>query len=100
MLGELSVFDPGPRTSNATAVTEVRAVAIDRDTVRAWIAKCPAIAEHLLSVVARRLRHTSTDFTDHMFTDVPGRVAKQLLHLGPRFGPAARGALDGHHDPQ
>ena len=98
MFGELSVFDPGPRTSNATAVTEVRAVAIDRDTVRAWIAKCPAIAEHLLAVMARRLRHTSSDFTDHMFTDVPGRVAKQLLHLGQRFGAQERGALRVTHD--
>jgi CRP/FNR family transcriptional regulator, cyclic AMP receptor protein len=98
MFGELSVFDPGPRTSNATAVTEVRAVSIDRDTLRAWIAKCPGVAEQLLAVMARRLRHTSSDFTDHMFTDVPGRVAKQLLHLGQRFGAQEHGALRVTHD--
>ena len=31
MFGELSIFDPGPRTSSATTITEVRAVAMDRD---------------------------------------------------------------------
>ena len=30
MFGELSIFDPGPRTSSATTVTEVRAVTMDR----------------------------------------------------------------------
>jgi CRP-like cAMP-binding protein len=98
MFGELSIFDPGPRTANATAVTEVRAVSIDRDTMRAWIAKRPGIAEQLLAVMARRLRHTSSEFTDHMFTDVPGRVAKQLLRLGQRFGVQEHGALRVTHD--
>jgi CRP/FNR family transcriptional regulator, cyclic AMP receptor protein len=98
MFGELSIFDPGPRTSNATAVTEVRAVSIDRDTLRAWIAERPAVAEQLLAVMARRLRHTSSDITDHMFTDVPGRVAKQLLQLAQRFGALEHGALRVTHD--
>jgi CRP/FNR family transcriptional regulator, cyclic AMP receptor protein len=98
MFGELSIFDPGPRTSNATAVTAVRAVSIDRDTLRAWIAEHPAVAEQLLAVLARRLQHTSSDITDHMFTDVPGRVAKQLLQLAHRFGVLEHGALRVTHD--
>jgi CRP/FNR family transcriptional regulator, cyclic AMP receptor protein len=98
MFGDLSIFDPGPRTSNATAVTAVRAVSIDRDTLRAWIADHPAVAEQLLAVLARRLQHTSSDITDHMFTDVPGRVAKQLLQLANRFGVLEHGALRVTHD--
>ena len=34
MFGELSIFDPGPRTSSATTVTEVRAVTMDRPALR------------------------------------------------------------------
>ena len=34
MFGELSIFDPGPRTSSATTITEVRAVSMDRDALR------------------------------------------------------------------
>jgi CRP-like cAMP-binding protein len=98
MFGELSIFDPGPRTSNATAVTELRAVSIDRDTVRAWMTERPAVAQQLLAVMARRLRHTTSNITDHMFTDVPGRVAKQLLQLAQRFGAQEHGALRVTHD--
>src|ERR1700756_4785306 len=98
MFGELSIFDPGPRTSNATAATVVRAVSLDRDTLRAWIAEHPAVTEQLLAVLARRLRQTSSDITDHMFTDVAGRVAKQLLQLAQRFGALEHGALRVTHD--
>src|ERR1700756_718886 len=98
MFGELSIFDPGPRTSNATAVTVVRAVSLDRDTLRAWIAERPEIAEQLLRVLARRLRRTNNNLADLIFTDVPGRVAKQLLQLAQRFGTQEGGAMRVTHD--
>ena len=85
MFGELSIFDPGPRTSSATTITEVRAVSMDRDALRAWIADRPEIAEQLLRVLARRLRRTNNNLADLIFTDVPGRVAKQLLQLAQRI---------------
>src|SRR5947208_8046614 len=78
MFGELSIFDPGPRTSSATTITEVRAFTMDRAALREWIAKRPDIAEQLLRVIARRLRRTNNSLADLIFTDVPGRVAKQL----------------------
>ncbi|GFG62447.1 putative Crp/Fnr-family transriptional regulator [Mycolicibacterium murale] len=92
MFGELSIFDPGPRTSSATTITEVRAVSMDRDALRAWIADRPEIAEQLLRVLARRLRRTNNNLADLIFTDVPGRVAKQLLQLAQRFGTQEGGA--------
>ncbi len=36
------------------------------------------------AVLARRLRRTSNNLADLIFTDVPGRVAKQLLQLAQR----------------
>lgn len=86
MFGELSVFDPGPRTSTATAVTEVRLATMDRANMREWIARRPEIAEQLLRVLARRLRRTNNNLADLIFTDVPGRVAKSLLGMADRFG--------------
>jgi CRP-like cAMP-binding protein len=98
MFGELSVFDDGPRTASATTLTEVRAVSLDRDTLRGWMADRPEVAEQLLRVLARRLRRTNTKLADQICTDVPGRVAKQLLLLaqqfGTREGDALRVALD------
>ena len=98
MFGELSIFDPGPRTSSATTITEVRAVSMDRDALRAWISDRPAIAERLLRVLARRLRRTNSDLTDLIFVDVSGRVAKRLLGLAQRFGTREGGAMRLTHD--
>jgi CRP/FNR family transcriptional regulator, cyclic AMP receptor protein len=98
MFGELSIFDPGPRTSTATTVTEVSAVTMDRAALRDWIAKRPEIAEQLLRVIARRLRRTNNMLADLIFTDVPGRVAKALLSLAQRFGTQEAGMLRVTHD--
>jgi CRP/FNR family cyclic AMP-dependent transcriptional regulator len=98
MFGELSIFDPGPRTSTATAITEVRAVSMDRDALRTWIADRPEIAERLLRVLARRLRRTNSNLTDLIFVDVSGRVAKRLLGLAQRFGTREGGAMRVTHD--
>lgn len=98
MFGELSIFDPGPRTSSVTTVTEVRAVSLDRPALRKWINERPEIAEQLLRVLARRLRRTNNMLADLIFTDVPGRVAKELLRLASRFGSQDGGLLRVTHD--
>ncbi|HEY0639167.1 MAG TPA: Crp/Fnr family transcriptional regulator [Pseudonocardiaceae bacterium] len=98
MFGELSIFDPGPRTSSVTTVTEVKAVSLDRPALRRWINQRPEIAEQLLRVLARRLRRTNNMLADLIFTDVPGRVAKELLRLASRFGSQEGGLLRVTHD--
>ncbi|MEE3755305.1 Crp/Fnr family transcriptional regulator [Mycobacterium intracellulare] len=86
MFGELALFDPGPRTSTVATLTEVHAVRINRRALRAWIAAYPSMAEQLLQMLACRLRRTNDTLCDLIFTDVPGRVAKQLLYQANRFG--------------
>ncbi|MGO2057998.1 MAG: CRP-like cAMP-activated global transcriptional regulator GlxR [Candidatus Corynebacterium faecigallinarum] len=98
MFGELSIFDPGPRTSAAVCVTEVTAAAMDSQMLHDWISDHPEISEQLLRVLARRLRRTNNALADLIFTDVPGRVAKALLQLANRFGVQEGGALRVHHD--
>jgi CRP/FNR family transcriptional regulator, cyclic AMP receptor protein len=96
--GELSLFDPGPRMSTAVAVTDVRLARLPKNALRIWIDERPAIAEQLLRVLARRLRRTNTMLADLIFTDVPGRVAKQLLQLASRFGTPEGGHTRVTHD--
>lgn len=98
MFGELSIFDPGPRTSSAICVTDVRTATMDSDMLHAWISEYPAISEQLLRVLARRLRRTNNSLADLIFTDVPGRVAKALLQLANRFGVQEGDALRVVHD--
>ncbi|MCW2543526.1 MAG: putative transcriptional regulator [Frankiales bacterium] len=98
MFGELSLFDPGPRTATATVVTDARLASLAHSSLRPWIADRPDIAEQLLRVLARRLRRTNDALADLIFTDVPGRVAKQLLALSERFGSQESDGLRVHHD--
>lgn len=98
MFGECSVFDPGPRASSATAVTDVCAVVLDRDDVRSWMAGGPVIAERLMQVLANRLRRADDDRSHLTFTDVTGRVAKLLLRLGHQFGVWEDGEIRVTHD--
>ncbi|WJY67128.1 CRP-like cAMP-activated global transcriptional regulator GlxR [Corynebacterium auris] len=98
MFGELSIFDPGPRTSSAVCVTEVTAATMNSDMLKQWIENHPEISQQLLRVLARRLRRTNASLADLIFTDVPGRVAKTLLQLANRFGTQEGGALRVNHD--
>jgi CRP-like cAMP-binding protein len=98
MFGELSLFDPGPRTATATVVTDARVASLAHDSLRPWITDRPEIAEQLLRVLARRLRRTNDALADLIFTDVPGRVAKALLGLAERFGTEEPDGVRVHHD--
>jgi CRP/FNR family cyclic AMP-dependent transcriptional regulator len=93
MFGALSLFDPGPRRASAIALSDVRAAAIDHHAIRSMIQTHPRIAEQLLQLLARRLKRTNDDLSDHMFTDATGRVAKCLLQLARRIGAPEGDAL-------
>ncbi len=89
--GELSLFDPGPRTATAVVVTDARLARLPKQALQTWVQERPQIAIQLLHVIARRLRRTNTMLADLIFVDVPGRVAKQLLLLpSTRHWPTSR----------
>ncbi len=98
MVGELSLFDPGPRTATATAVVDSRLARLRKHALRPWLTNRPEIAEQLLRVLARRLRRTNNTVADLIFTDVPGRVAKNLLQMASQFGSRDGGVLRVTHD--
>lgn len=86
MFGELSLFDPGPRTSTATAVTDARLLSLSHAKLIPWLRENPDVSLQLLARLAQRLRRTNEAVGDLVFSDVPGRVAKALIDLGGRFG--------------
>ena len=98
MFGELSMFDPRPRTSSASAVTDATLAALPHDALRGWLLERPDVSMHMLQALARRLRRANDVVADLVFTDVPGRVAKNLLDLAARFGEQERDGLHVHHD--
>lgn len=98
MFGELSLFDPGPRTASAIAVAETQVLALSTDQLREYLTNRPKVALTLLAALARRLRRTNESLADLVFTDVPGRVAKALLDLAQRFGRPVEDGIMVSHD--
>ena len=98
MFGELSLFDPGPRSATVTAVTDCIMQSLSHDELGRWLNGRPEVARGLLSQLAGRLRKANDVVADLVFSDVPGRVAKALLDLSSRFGKAAEDGIHVHHD--
>jgi CRP-like cAMP-binding protein len=98
MFGELSLFDPGPRTATAVAVTDSGVLGLGNTDLNPWLAGRPEVAQKLLQALAHRLRRTNEAMSDLVFADVPGRVAKALLELGEKFGAKTEAGIYVNHD--
>ena len=98
MFGELSLFDPGPRSATVTAVTDCTMQSLGHDELIRWLNGRSEVARGLLSQLAGRLRKSNDVVADLVFSDVPGRVAKALLDLSSRFGRVADDGIHVHHD--
>jgi len=98
MFGELSLFDPGPRSATVTAVTDATFVSLSHEDLLKWLDGRPTVARGLLAQLAGRLRKANDVVADLVFSDVPGRVAKALLDLADRFGRTADDGVHVHHD--
>lgn len=85
-LGEVALFDPRPVTVSAITLTSIRYCTIKYGDLRKVLDKYPRVAQNMLKILANRLRKTDESLSDFVFYDVPGRVAKSLLHLADSFG--------------
>jgi CRP/FNR family cyclic AMP-dependent transcriptional regulator len=84
MFGELSILDSSPRTTSATTITDVHAVSMDRDAMRAWITDRPEIAAQLLRMLTRRVRHTNDRIADAGRDCLSGRGIARIGQQGAR----------------
>ena len=84
VFGEMALFDPSPRSTNAVAVSETRLAAIKHESFKRAQQLDPTISDQVIKTLARRLRHANEALADLVFSDVPGRLAKALLDLADR----------------
>ncbi|MFM1865028.1 MAG: hypothetical protein RL677_808 [Actinomycetota bacterium] len=98
MFGELSLFDPGPRTATATAIVDSKVLGLGHEDLGPWLSGRPGVSQELLKSLAQRLRRTNDALADLVFSDVPGRVAKALLELSEKFGSRRDDGLYVAHD--
>ncbi|MEM8823538.1 MAG: Crp/Fnr family transcriptional regulator [Pseudomonadota bacterium] len=89
LLGEIALFDQGPRTATVTALEDSRLSCIrSRDVYRA-IARDPALARDMLRLAGRQLRRVNLQLHEQVFLPLGIRLARKLLHLTDHGGPAA-----------
>ena len=98
IVGELTLFDPGPRSTTATAVAPTELLTLDHNQLMTFVESHPQLAKDMLRALAQRLRRTNTALADLVFSDVPGRVAKALLDLADRFGSPTDDGIHVPHD--
>ena len=95
---QLTLFDPGPRSTTATAVAPTELLTLDHNQLMTFVESHPQLAKDMLRALAQRLRRTNTALADLVFSDVPGRVAKALLDLADRFGSPTDDGVHVPHD--
>ncbi|WP_054953003.1 Crp/Fnr family transcriptional regulator [Flaviflexus massiliensis] len=98
IIGELSLFDLGKRSTSATAVAPTTLLSLSHEDLMGFIDNHPDMAKHMLRQLAQRLRRTNELMADLVFADVPGRVAKALLDLAARFGERTQEGVYVAHD--
>jgi CRP-like cAMP-binding protein len=86
IVGELSVFDPGPRTRSVATVGDVEVEWLDRGTLRRWMATQPSAGLGLLQFLARQLKRRHDQFAAQRIQNMRVRIARQLLDVATRFG--------------
>jgi CRP/FNR family transcriptional regulator, cyclic AMP receptor protein len=78
--GELALFDDSPRSADAVAIESTQT-----DFLKV-LDQYPAVARHLLAVLARTIRRLTAELSDIVFLDVDSRIAKRLLDLAESHG--------------
>jgi CRP/FNR family cyclic AMP-dependent transcriptional regulator len=86
VFGEISMFDPGPRTAQVEALEPSKVRAIRKSTLIAALASEPHLAPELLSLAGKRLRWMSTQMEEQVFLSPSARLAAKMLYLADDTG--------------
>ncbi len=98
MFGELSIFDPGRRSTSAVAMTDCVALSVAATTLVEIMERHHDLTLVMLRQLASRLRRANGTTSGLVLTDVSARVAALLLSLAERFGVKAERGTAIHHD--
>ncbi|QCX82766.1 cAMP receptor protein (plasmid) [Streptomyces sp. YIM 121038] len=86
LLGELCVFDGGPRHATATAVHVTEVCRVPVAAMRDWLGRHPEAALRMMRLLATRIRGINDRLEDVTGVDVATRVARALVEQASRFG--------------
>ena len=92
-LGDVALFDEGPRSASAEALEPVRLLAFAPSTVLGLAERDPRIYESLLRASGALLRRLTIQAADLVFLDLEGRIAKLLAESAQARGEDEGGSL-------
>lgn len=91
ILGELAVLDGLPRSASVAALRDSNLLFVSKAKFDDCASKHPELYQHLLMLLASRLRDTNDVIAAESFLPLRGRVAATLLELAQHFGESAGG---------
>jgi len=86
MVGELSMISGAPRSASVAALRDSKLCFVSRAVFEAYGRDNPAMYQHLMLLLARRLTATNNALAATTFLPLQGRVARALLSLAEGFG--------------
>jgi CRP-like cAMP-binding protein len=86
--GEVSLLDGGTRSTSAEAIEDTRALALSRNAFIELVHNNPPILDAVMVSLGALIRRLTEQHADHIFLDLPGRVAKTLVRLAGDTNPS------------
>jgi CRP-like cAMP-binding protein len=80
-LGDVSLLDGGARSASAEAIEDCQALALSRQSFIELVHTNPRILDAVMHSLGGLIRRLTDLNADHVFLDLPGRVAKTLVRL-------------------
>ncbi|QSB06330.1 Crp/Fnr family transcriptional regulator [Natronoglycomyces albus] len=84
VLGEVSLLDSSPRSASAEALEDTTALALARSSFIEMVHSNPKMLDAVMRSMGMLVRRLTEQSSDHVFLDLPGRVAKTLVRLAER----------------
>jgi len=81
VLGEVSLLDGSPRSASAEAIEDCTTLALSRAAFMDLVHSNPKILDAVMRSLGVLIRRLTEQNADHVFLDLPGRVAKALVWL-------------------
>jgi CRP-like cAMP-binding protein len=80
-IGEVSLLDGAARSASAEAIEDCSALALSRAAFIELVHSNPRILDAVMRSLGSLIRRLTEQNADHVFLDLPGRVAKTLVRL-------------------
>jgi CRP/FNR family cyclic AMP-dependent transcriptional regulator len=81
VIGEVSLLDASTRSASAEAIEDCTALALSRGAFMELVHSNPRILDAVMRSLGALIRRLTEQNADHVFLDLPGRVAKILVRL-------------------